>query len=105
MKKIILSSVVALAMLGGCNNKQLTQQKDEAQKAREMAIKQAAMAKKAMEQAKRAERAALEQLEKAERAHRVAVVAAKQAKMAEVQCKAQNKLLQEKIARLEKQKK
>ena len=105
MKKIILSSIVALAMLSGCNNKQLTQQKNEAERAQKLALEQAAMAKKAMQRAQQAKTAALKQLEKAERARRVAVVAAKKAKMAEVQCKAQNKLLQEKIARLEKQKK
>lgn len=105
MKKIILSSLFALAIMGGCNNKQLTQQKNEAERAQKLAVEQVALAKRSAQIARQAETQALRELQKAERAQQVALLAAKKAKMAEVQCKTQNKLLQEKIARLEKQKK
>ncbi|WP_157558478.1 hypothetical protein [Microscilla marina] len=105
MKKLILSSMFALAMLGSCNQKQLAKQKAEADKAREIAEKQTLRAKKMAELAKAAELNALKRLQIAERARQEALIAAQKAKMAQQQCEAQNRLLEGRIHKLEKKKK
>ncbi|WP_299452980.1 hypothetical protein [uncultured Microscilla sp.] len=104
MKKLILSSMFALAMLGGCHQKQLAQQKAEANKAREMAEKQALKAERSALLAKLAEQKAQKQLQIAERARQEAILAAKTAEMLQKQCEAQNRVLLEKVAKLEKKK-